>query len=63
MQKKKIPLVILFCGWLAAVPLLTCLLPAEDFSEREKDGLRRAWDFLRGRPGSEKRFTKEEGTL
>ena len=45
MQKKKIPLVILFCGWLAALPLLTCLLPAEDFSEREKRYLQKAPDL------------------
>lgn len=45
MQKKKIPLVVLFCGWLAALPLLTFLLPAEDFSEREKRYLQAAPDW------------------
>ncbi|MCI8360587.1 MAG: hypothetical protein HFE86_04515 [Clostridiales bacterium] len=36
MDKRKLPLVILFCGLLAGGSLLTFLLPVKDFSPREK---------------------------
>lgn len=42
MDKRKLPLVILFCGLLAGGSLMTLLLPADSFSEREKRYLQAA---------------------
>ena len=45
MDKRKLPLVVLFCGLLAGGSLLTFLLPRAPFSEREKRYLQAAPDL------------------